>query len=291
MQNPNRNVYARFMRAGILALATLLLAGVVAAQNAEPVDPVGGDRGMVRFINLAPNATPVTLSLSNNDGAVVAFTEFEGLAYGAQTAYVPVPVGDYDMTIAVGDEATQLPVGFTAPYVVAAPNRLNVGDGGYYTVAVLGLLVPETFDDTSDDGFLGWLRDLFGGDAPANRDALALRVEVLDDDLHANFNADEARVRVVHAAAGAAAVDLVSASDRGVVASGIGFGEVSGYHTLATGELGLNLRAADSDLELANLSTHTLEPGRNHTVFLIGTPFEGVPLEAVLLTDLPVAVP
>ena len=244
MRYPARNVSPRSLSARLVALAAVLLAGVAVAQNAQPVDPVGADNGMVRFLNLAPNATPVTLALSNDDGAVVALTEFESLAYGAQTAYIPVPAGGYDMTITVGDSSTQLPAGYTAPYVVSAPNRLDVGDGGYYTVAVLGLLVPENFDDTSDDGFLGWLRDLFGGDTPADRDALALRVEVLDDDVYADFGADEARVRVVHAAPGAAAVDLVSTSDRGVVASGIAFDEVSGYHTLATGELGLTLRGA-----------------------------------------------
>ena len=291
MRYPARNVSPRSLSARLVALAAVLLAGVAVAQNAQPVDPVGADNGMVRFLNLAPNATPVTLALSNDDGAVVALTEFESLAYGAQTAYIPVPAGGYDMTITVGDSSTQLPAGYTAPYVVSAPNRLDVGDGGYYTVAVLGLLVPENFDDTSDDGFLGWLRDLFGGDTPADRDALALRVEVLDDDVYADFGADEARVRVVHAAPGAAAVDLVSTSDRGVVASGIAFDEVSGYHTLATGELGLTLRGADSDVELADLSSYMLEPGRNHTVFLIGTPFEGVPLEALVLSDAPVAAP
>lgn len=285
------NIPAR-LRLGLLALIVLVMAGAAAAQNAEPVDPVGTDRGMVRFVNLSPNATPVTLSLANNDGAVVALTEFEGLAYGAQTAYVAVPAGGYDMTLTVGDETSQLPVGFTAPHVTSAPNRLDVGDGGYYTVAVLGLLVPETFDDADpNDGFLGWLGDLFGGDAPADRDVLGLRVEVLDDDLNASFGADEARIRVVHAAPGATAVDLVSSSDRGVVASGIAFGEVSGYHTVGANELGLSLRGADSEIELANLSTQTLGVGSSHTVFLIGTPFEGVPLEAVVLSDVPVAAP
>src|SRR5690606_28738729 len=154
-------------------------------------------------------------------------------------------------------------------------------------------LVPETCDDTPDDdeGIVGWLRGLFGGDSPADRDALGLRVLVLDDDLHTSFEADEARVRVVHAAPGTAAVDLVSSSDRGVVASGIAFGEVSGYHTIGATETGLSLRAADSDAELGTLSTHTISTGSNHTVFLVGTPFEGVPLEAKVFSDAPVLVP
>jgi hypothetical protein len=195
------------------------------------------------------------------------------------------------MTINVGDESTQLPAGFTAPYVISAPNRLDVADGGYYTVALVGLLVPENFEDDGADGFVGWLRDLFGGDTPADRDALALRVMVLDDDLHANFAADEARVRVVHAAPGAAAVDLVSTSDRGVVASAVNFGDVSGYHTLGSGEMGLSLRGAGSDAEIANLSTFTLDLGTSHTVFVIGTPFEGVPLEAKVFSEAPVVTP
>jgi len=277
----------------LLVLAAALLISGALAQETEPVDPVGADRGMVRFVNLSPNAAPVTLSFANDDGAVLAMTELDGLAYGAQTEYLPVPAGGYDMTITVGDENSQLPVGFTAPYVTAAPNRLDVADGGYYTVALIGLLVPETFDDTPDDdeGIVGWLRDLFGGDTPADRDALGLRVLVLDDDLHASLEADQARVRVVHAAPGTAPVDLVSSSDRGVVASGIAFGDVSGYHTVASAETGLTLRAEGSDAELGTLSTQSITTGTNHTVFLIGTPFEGVPLEAKVFSDAPVLAP
>lgn len=290
MHSHKLNLPTRF-RLISLALAALLTAGVVAAQNATPVDPVGTDGGMVRFINLAPNATPVSLAFSNDDGAAVALSEFESLAYGEYTDYVPMPAGGYDLTITVGDSSTQLPAGYTAPYTVAAPNRLDIGGDGYYTVAIMGLLVPETFEDTenTNDGFLGWLGDLFGGDGAADRDALGLRVEILDDDLHAGFGAEEGRVRVVHAAPGLAPVDLVSAGDRGVVGGGIAYGDISGYHTLGAGELGLALRGADSDAELADLSTHTLESGQNHTVFLIGTPFEGVPLQTVVLSAPPVA--
>src|SRR5690606_3206180 len=84
----------------MLMMATLLVAGTltstaVAQETTQPVDPVGTERGMVRFVNLSPNASPATLSLSDDDGAVVAPTEFEGLSFGAETDYLPVPVGGY----------------------------------------------------------------------------------------------------------------------------------------------------------------------------------------------------
>jgi len=274
----------------VSVMIALLLGAAIAQQATPPVDPARTETGMVRFVNLSPNATPVTFALSNADGVVVTMAAEEALAYGAQSDYYEVPAGEYEMTVSVGDASSQLPPGFTAPYLVVAPNDLGVADDSYQTVVVMGLLVPETFDDVDDEsGFVGWLRDLFGGDTPADRDALGLRVEVLDDDLGAEFGAGEGRVRVVHAAPGATAVDLVSLGDAGVVAGDVAFGQVSGFHTLEADDLSLAVRATGSDAELANLSTQSLGAGSSHTIFLIGTPFEGVPLEAKVLTSAPLA--
>lgn len=282
---------AALLRTVAAAMAIILLPAAL-AQTAPvtPVQPTSADTAMVRFVNLAPNASPVTVALSNEDGAVIALDELVSVPYGAATAYLPLPAGDYEMTVTVGDANTPLPPGFTAPYSAVDPNGLAVSGARHYTVVMLGLLVPETFEDgATDEGFFGWLSNLFSGDDPVNRDALALRVEVLDDDLDATFDADQARVRFVHAAPGAAAVDLVAAGDRGVVDGGVNFGNVSGYHTLAAGETNLALRGAGSDAELVDLTGQAFGTGTNHTVFLIGTPFEGVPLDTIVLSDPPTA--
>lgn len=276
-----------------MAVALSFAGLAIAQQPSAPLTQPAEGHALVRFVNLAPNATPISVALTHEDGGAVALTALDALPYGGNSDYHELRAGTYDMTISVGDASSQLPPGFTAPYLVAAPDRLSVSEGGYYTVALMGLLLPENFEDTSadDDGFFGWLRGLFGGDTPADRDALALRVEVFDDDLNTDFAADEARVRLIHAAPGAAPVDLVSASDRGVIIGGVAFGDVSGYHVLAGNELGLSLRAAGSEAEVSDLAAHALSVGNSHTVFLIGTPFEGVPLQTLVYSNMPAVAP
>ncbi len=274
--------------AWLLALV-LALAGLALAQTqepVEPVDPVGEGTAMVRFVNLSPNADPAQISLTNSDGAVVSLMGLDDLPYGEASSYLPVPAGSYDLTVTVGAaDGGDLPLGVAQPFVGSAPQGTTFSDDGRYTVALIGLIVPESFDDDGNDtGFWGWLRNLFGSDA-ANRDALALRIEVLTDDAATDFPAEEARVRVVHAAPGLAPIDLVASGDRGVVVGNLVFGETSGYQTLAASETLLELRASDSQVVLLDLSDDPVDVGSVHTVFVIGTPVEDMPVDALVFAD------
>jgi uncharacterized cupredoxin-like copper-binding protein len=162
----------------------------------------------------------------------------------------------------------------------------------FYTVAIIGLVLPQEALETEENGgFFAWLRGLFTGDDPADRDVLALRFEVLEDDMDAFIEPDATRIRVVHAAPGTASLDVAVAGERGTLARDIDFGNVSRNVNLGAGETMLEVRPTGSRAVALDLAEVDLGFGMIHTIFIVGTPIEEVPLEAVVLSDTPIASP
>jgi uncharacterized cupredoxin-like copper-binding protein len=161
-----------------------------------------------------------------------------------------------------------------------------------YTVAIIGLVLPgEALDGAEEGGFFAWLRGLFAGDDPADRDVLALRFEVIEEDLDAFVAPDAARIRVVHAAPGSAHLDVAVAGERGTLVRDLDFGDLSRYVTLQAADTTLEVRPTGSRAVALDLSGIDLGLGMIHTIFITGTPIEEVPLEAVVLSDTPTAPP
>jgi ribosomal protein L12E/L44/L45/RPP1/RPP2 len=174
----------------------------------------------------------------------------------------------------------------------ALDQTINFRANRYYTVAIIGLVLPqEVLEPEENGGFFAWLRGLFTGDDPADRDALALRFEVIEDDMDAFIEPDATRIRVVHAAPGTASLDVAVAGERGTLARNIDFGDVSRNLNLAAGETMLEVRPTGSRAVALDLADVDLGFGMIHTVFIVGTPIEEVPLEAVVLSDTPIALP
>ena len=172
----------------------------------------------------------------------------------------------------------------------AIEQTLNFGANRHYTVAIIGLVLPEEVHEVEEeDGFFDWLRRLFTGEDPADPDILGIRFELLEDDMEAFIDPDQARIRAVHAAPGSANMDVAVAGERGTLVRNVGFGDVSRYVNLEAGETMLEVRPTGSRVVALDLSQVDFELGMIHTIFVTGTPIEAVPLEAVVLSDRPVA--
>ena len=260
----------------ILAASLVLLAY---AGEHEPVEPgatplPAAAEAMVRVVHASPNAEleRATLALVGDE---VAYHDFGDLAYMAMTDYVPVLEGDYTLTIDLaahdGGEAMQ----------VELPQTLSAARGRYYTVALVGLVMPEEAEET-DDGFLAWLQELF----TADREDLGLRAVVLDDLTTLAVTPGEAEVRVLHAAPGTDSIDLVFAHEEGTeVLATVDYTDVSGYTNIDPEEGTLQVRAAGSELVIVDLAEFDVARNMIHTVVVTGTPIEDVPIEAMLVSN------
>jgi hypothetical protein len=220
------------------ALGTLVSAQQETAQQPETHD--NDERAMVRFVHASPNAAVEQVLLMSEQEAAggVAIADFGDVGYGAMSDYIAVPPGNYDITVVL--EAVE---GEELARVVPAES-LNASEGGYYTVTLMGLVIPERaatageqeataaeeetpaesepadadaeapedageaeVADPTADPFMAWLRGLTAGDA-VEEQGLALRLVVLDDEATQTLEAREMLVRIVHAAPGTEPVAL-----------------------------------------------------------------------------------
>lgn len=258
----------------VLALFSLLWL-TAGAQDAaqEPAEAVA----MVRAIHLSPNAPEVSLTLAGTaeDGAVVAPDEFSALSYQDSTEYVQLPAGEYTATVS----AEGAPV---------LEQTVSFGADTAYTLTALGLVLPgeDAEADEGGDGFFDWLQGLFGGDDD-QRDALALRLEVIQDDLDRSLLEGETSLRAVHASPGTEAIDIAFENERGSLIGGLSYGEASRYVTteLLEGEGHLVVRIAGSSAVALDLSDVGLEPGTVNTILVTGTSLEDAPLSAIVLSN------
>jgi len=260
----------------ILATSLVLLAY---AGEHEPVEPgptplPAADQAMVRIVHASPNAEleRATLALMADD---VVHHDVGDVAYMEMTDYVPVLEGDYTLTVDLaahdGLQAMELEL----------PQTLSIARGQYYTVALVGLVMPDEAE-ANDDGFLAWLQDLF----TAERDDLALQALLLDDLSAAVVTPAEAEVRVLHAAPGTDDLDLAFVHEDGAeVLATVGFGDVSGFNRIVPEEGTLEVRAAGSDVTVVDVTAYDVARGMLHTVVVTGTPIEDVPLEAMLVSN------
>lgn len=263
-------------------LSTILVAPLVLlayGSEHEPVEPAAtplpaAEQAMIRIVHASPNAEleQARLALVGDD---VAQHDFGEVSYLETTDYVPVIEGDYTLTIDLaahdGREVMQ----------VVLPQTLSAARGRYYTVALVGLVMPEEAEET-DDGFLAWLQELFTDD----RDDLALRAVLLDDITTLAVAPGEADVRILHAAPGTDSVDLVFAHEEGAdVLATVAYADVSGYTNIEPEGGTLQVRAAGSDLVMVDLVDFDVARNMIHTVVVTGTPIEDVPIEAMLVSN------
>ena len=126
------------------AISVLLLLGITLAQEtAQPGDPVTevSDEVRVRIVHLSPNAPEVDISLTDNleGGETLAPEELTGLGYETGSDYLAVLPGEYTVT-ATSDGTTVL------------EQETTLSPGVSYTVAVIGLVLPEEGAEAEEEG-------------------------------------------------------------------------------------------------------------------------------------------
>lgn len=251
--------------------------GATGATDQPVTEAEEPDEAYVRVVQLVP-ATNIDIALTPTEEGL-ASVEFSGLEYVGEAQYQAVQPGSYlvNTTMAGSDD------------LLFDPPTESFGAGEYYTIAVMGLVVPEegAAQDGADgeqNGFAGWLNDLFGAD-DGDGDALSVRVATYQDEVR--DEATESRVRVINAAPGSPAFDVVAedaTGDRHVIAGNMTFGDDSGANDLPAELSRLAVTAADSEAVALNL-TEELPLPIDATVFLTGTSFEGVPFDALVLSN------
>ncbi len=286
----------------LIVLSIAIVAGAQAEQVTEPPPPPPDQRvptqpaqpgvvpphalmqSMVRFVHVAPNLEIERLLLVDT---IDGFTheEIHDLEYLEVSEYVPVPEGQHEVILDVIGLEDEAPTQITLDQVIG-----TVG-GHFFTIAIVGLTMPED-PATLDEGFFAWLEDLFTPD----RDDLALRTVVIEDIATAGATPADADVRILHAAPGTEAVELVLVEgDETVEVLGrVGYAEVGAQSIIRPDDGWLEVRLADSGVVVADLREIELASGMIHTVIVAGTPVEDVPIEVEVLRDEwmdPMAIP
>ena len=261
-----------------LIATSLVIATVAFAQSAaDPAQPgttprPGISETMVRFLHASPNVDAARIMLVDRNGA--AAHEAVELGYLETTEYVRVFEGSYDIVVeTVGAD------GETTRRVL--DDTFGATSGLYLTVALIGLVMPE--HETDDDGgFIGWLQGLFTDDRPE----LGLRALVLEDHSTRVQRVGNVEVRLLHAAPGTDDVDLVITHEGSASVLGTAsFGNWTSYEDFRSDGVTLQVRASGSDLVIVDLADVDLSEERLHTVVLVGTPIEDVPLDTVVLSS------
>lgn len=130
------------------------------------------DNAFVRVAHLSPNAEQVSITLASTEegGQQLSPEELSSLSYRDATDYLQVPEGEYDVAVETPQGTLQ--------------ETLTFNSGVYYTVAAIGLVIPENLgqEDAQQEGggFFGFLNNLFGGEE--DRDALELRLVSYEDE-------------------------------------------------------------------------------------------------------------
>jgi len=260
----------------ILTTTLLLLAGAQAQQAAPPAaaadTPVPAlEDAMVRFVHVSPNAGAVAVALATADGAAAERHVVE-LDYLEQTEYRPVREGSFDIVIEAAAHDGE-------PIVVA--EAVPTLRGGYYTVALVGVALDDAEVEEADDGFLAWLRGLFTPDRPE----LALRALVLDDVGIAGIGPRGTAFRVVHAAPGTDTLEFAHVhGDTTETLASVSYLDVTGFIDIVPDVGTFEMRAEGADATIATIEGIDHAPGRMHTVFLVGTPIEDVPLASLVVS-------
>jgi hypothetical protein len=259
----------------IIATTLLVLAGAHAQQAEPPATspdtslPVV-DEAMVRFVHVSPNAGAVEVALAATDAGAAERHVVE-LDYLETTEYRTVREGSFDIT------ATSAHGG--EPIVLA--EQVQTVPGGSYTVALIGLALDEGEAGEADDGFVAWLQGIFTPDRPE----LALRAVVLDDVGAAGVGPGGEAVRVVHAAPGTDTLEVVHVrDDTAEVLASVSYLDVTGFIDVVPEAGTLELRAEGADTTIADIDGVDPAPGRIHTIFLVGTPIEDVPLGSLAVS-------
>ncbi len=150
------------------------------------------------------------------------------LTFGKSSGYLDVPAGKVSVAIA--------PTGSTKP--VAGPATLEFAPGSLTTVAAIGLA---------------------GGGEPG------LSLLTLEDGAP---RADQARLRVIHAAPGAPAVDVWLGGKPAIQA--LAYGKATDVIELSDGTFPVEIRVAGTDDRVYGPLDLALKAGRSTTVFAIG---------------------
>lgn len=272
----------------VMALSPLF--GVAAAQVPDPA--------FVRVAHLSPNAPEVDVQLVSTDegGEILAPEALNGLGYRDATGYLAVSEGKYDVTVETPEGNLVETLSFSAE--------------GYYTVAAIGLVVPENLGEQTEEeegGFFSFFSNLFGDGADSSD--LGLRLIAYDDEVPLTAGAaaaapdpadpaaevvDFARVRLIHAAPGTAPISLVNVAgaapgdDVNNVVTNLAYADASSYNDLDPNEVAnLEVRVEGSEAAALTLAEDSLTPNGVYTLFVIGTPVDEAPIETLLLSGEP----
>lgn len=274
-EDPAQDADDRTTRADITAPAAAFAGSRVIDVPVEAGMREFSESAWIRVLNLSPNAGEIDFTFvpTAADATAPATPEFmRGVGYEGYGTYVEVPAGNYELNLASLPEANR---------------SFDVNSGRFYTIVLLGLeLPPEAQAESTDHGggFMGWLRGLFGGDDSG--DAYTLDVLVLEDDLYQNNLETESLVRVVNAAPGTEAVTLAVTGESGTLTGNAGYGSATGTNRVDAAAFSgpLELRLAGSRAAVIPLEEMRFAPGTVNTVFLVGTPTESAPLQALVLS-------
>jgi pimeloyl-ACP methyl ester carboxylesterase len=156
------------------------------------------------------------------------------LPFGVASGALPAAAGDHDLAL--------VPAGESLSQSVLEIDDVALAADRSYAVAAIGLL--------------------------ADLDARVFEVDV------APLAPDQARVRLVHAAPDAPAVD-VAVADGPVLAAGVAFGEASAYAAVDAGVYDLAVRPTGSSEVALALPNTAIDPGAVYDVFAVGEAADG----------------
>lgn len=244
------------------------------AQTPGTAEPTSPNTAYVRVAQLSPELNLDLVLTPKNDAA--SLLNMGDLAYGSVSGYTAVDAGDYVINA-------------TAPSNNAAlfePKNETFRADDYYTIVVTGLQVPdENAGGNEGGGFGAWLRNLFGGGN--DRDALAMKVTTYRDDVRTDAGANNSRVRIIDAAPGSPEFDVEAIKangDHDVIAKAVKYGDDTGAKALPDDIQSLQVTAAGSSVVARDL-TGELPLPHDSTIFIIGTSFEDVPFDVLVLTN------
>lgn len=222
----------------LATLAAALFAAFLALSSAAAQS---SDPGRVRIMHASPDAPAVDIFV-NGQKAVTA------LAFPANTGYVSLPAGSYDVAVFVSpSDGTGTPVLRATLPVVA---------GRDYTVLAVGRVA---------DASLALLPLEDNNSAPA---------------------AGRAHVRLIHASPDAPAVDVVVAGTDTKVFSNVAFKGVGTYTPVPAGTYDLDVKVAPSGATVKSITGLTLAARTVYTVVAVGptAALQVIPLEDARFT-------
>lgn len=277
-----------------VVMALSLLFGVAAAQVSNTA--------FVRVAHLSPNASEVNVRLvgTGEGGKTLVPEELIGLGYRDATGYLAVPEGEYDVSVETSEGNLVETLSFSAE--------------SYYTVAAIGLVVPENLGGETEEeegGLFSFFGNLFGDGADSSD--LELRLIAYDDEAPLATGAaqaaapgatdpadplaevvDFARVRLIHAAPGTAPISFVNTAGGAPgdevdnLVTDLAYADASSYNDLDPNEAAnLEVRVEGSEAAALTLAEGSLTPNEVYTLFVIGTPVDEAPIETLLLSGEP----